>query len=119
MAGFTLHIQALIAAITQQKTQFTVTSKQETVGNYLSYVIPHMVYISAVVIGLVVVILRDGLVPSVVSNAAWAAVNVAIFSEFIMVAAPKYSRVRSAVPKPVVAPRVILPRTAQKVLQIE
>ncbi len=88
MAGFTIHIQALFAALSGQKATFHVTSKHQIKGNFLHLVYPHIAYIILVAVGMVVAAAREGLTPSVVTNVAWAVLNVGIFMEFIRAASP-------------------------------
>ncbi len=88
MAGFTIHIKAFFAALTGEKSSFSVTSKRKIEGNFINLIVPHLVYIVLVVIGFMRVLIREGFDPSVVTNLAWAIVNVVIFSEFIKAALP-------------------------------
>ncbi len=88
MAAFTIHIRALLAALTGQKNSFSVTSKQQIQGNFISMVIPHLVYIGLVAAGLGFALFREGFSPSVLSNIAWALLNVTIFSQFIVASMP-------------------------------
>lgn len=92
MAGFNIHTRALWAAITRTKSSFSVTSKRALEGNFINLVIPHLIYIALVVIGIPVALLREGLSPSVVTNLAWAFLNIAIFLEFIRAALPNRIR---------------------------
>ena len=88
MAGWTIHLRALFAALTGEKTSFSVTSKKALTGNFAHLVIPHIVYIALVLVGMTLGVAREGLSPSVVSNFAWAVLNAVIFTEFIAVALP-------------------------------
>jgi cellulose synthase (UDP-forming) len=111
MAGFNIHMSAFWAALTGRKNSFSVTSKRQLKGNFVRFVIPQMAYIGAVLVGVVYTIMRENFTPSVVTNIAWAILNVAIFSEFIQAALPQTAvkpaerptsvRVRSIRPKPV------------------
>ena len=91
MAGFTIHIQALLSALSGKKATFAVTSKRQLSGNFLNLVTPHMLYIVLVAIGIIVAATREGLTPSVVTNSTWAILNVAVFMEFIHAAVPAES----------------------------
>jgi cellulose synthase (UDP-forming) len=88
MGGFNIHTSALWAALTGRKTSFAVTSKKKVQGNFVGLVIPHIIYVVLVAVGIAYAILRDGLVPSVITNFAWAVLNTAIFTEFIGTALP-------------------------------
>ena len=89
MAGFNIHISAILASIFRTKSSFSVTSKQKIAGNFISLVIPQIAYIVLVAAGTVVALMRDGVTASFMSNMAWAVLNVAIFSKFIGVAMPQ------------------------------
>jgi cellulose synthase (UDP-forming) len=89
MAAFNIHIKALVAAMFNQKSTFSITSKKQVEGNFINLVIPHIVYIGLVAVGLGVALSREGFSPSVLSNLAWALLNVTIFLEFIKAALPK------------------------------
>lgn len=86
MASFAIHIGAVTAAIMGRKTPFAVTSKKKIDGSFLRLVVPHMAYAAIVAGGFAVALSREGLNPSVMTNFAWAILNVAIFSEFILAA---------------------------------
>lgn len=98
MAGFTIHLQALFAALTGAKSGFSVTSKTRLSGNFVRLVIPHIAYVVLAVIGVAVAVAREGITPSVVSNFAWAVLYVAIFSEFIVAALPQWEPRRAPMP---------------------
>ncbi len=91
MAGFHIHISALWANIIGKKSGFSVTSKRAISGNFSRLVIPHFLYILLVIGGIPIAIMREGLSASVITNFAWAFLNVAIFMEFIMAALPQRS----------------------------
>lgn len=88
MGAFMIHIQALISALFGLKTSFVVTSKTRVDGNFTGLVAPHLLYIAAVVVGVVVAVLREGFDASVVANLSWATLNVALFIPFILAAIP-------------------------------
>jgi cellulose synthase (UDP-forming) len=103
MAGFNIHISAMIAALLRRKSPFAVTSKRGVEGNFLYLVIPHLLYIAAFAVGLGVALAREGFSPSLLSNMAWGMLNIAIFMEFIKAALPQ----RSVAPKLVRAPSAV------------
>lgn len=92
LSSFYLQIRAIAAIILGQKTKFAVTSKSEIKGNFLNLAIPQILYTGLAVIGLGLGLLREGLSASLLSNAAWAVLNVALFMPFIIAAAPKRKR---------------------------
>jgi cellulose synthase (UDP-forming) len=98
MAGFHIHISALWANIINKKSSFSVTSKRALSGNFLNLVIPHMLYVLVVAAGIAVAIMRDGVSASVITNFAWAFLNVAIFLEFVGAALPQKAVSESKVP---------------------
>jgi cellulose synthase (UDP-forming) len=89
MAGFNIHISAILASVLGIKSGFSITSKRKVSGNFIPLVVPQILYIVAMTGGIVVAILRDGMTASVISNFAWAILNTAVFSEFISAALPK------------------------------
>lgn len=92
MAGFNIHIRAIIASALRLKSSFAVTSKTQIAGNFLGLVKPQMAYAVAAIGGIFVAVMREGFSASVMSNIAWAILNVAIFTEFIKAALPDRSR---------------------------
>jgi len=91
MAGWNIHLKALWASFTGAKSSFAVTPKRQQTGNFLGLVVPHIAYIIIAIVGVGYAFMRDGLSPSLVTNVAWASLNVAIFMEFIRAAMPDSS----------------------------
>ncbi len=89
LSAFPIHLQAIWQIIRGKKSGFVVTSKRAVAGNHGYLVAPHIVYIVLVGIGVLVGALREGLNPSILSNAAWALVYVASFVPFISAAFQK------------------------------
>jgi cellulose synthase (UDP-forming) len=89
LSSFVIQIKGVFAVLTNQKTAFAVTSKQEVAGNYLYLVWPHLLYVAAAIVGVTIALLRAGLSASLLANLAWVAVNIAAFTPFILAAAPK------------------------------
>ncbi len=89
-----IHIKAIIAVLSNQKSAFAITSKTKLEGNFVNLVIPHLVYIGLVIIGIGVALGREGLTPSLITNTSWAAFYVAIFVPFIKAALPQSDKVR-------------------------
>lgn len=84
--SFTLQLQALKSVLLKQKMGFAVTPKQAQEGNFLFLVYPHLFYIIATVIASIVGIHREGVNPSVMTNIAWASLNICMFIPFIRAA---------------------------------
>jgi cellulose synthase (UDP-forming) len=89
LSSFSIQLKGIFAVLTNQKTAFSVTSKQEVAGNYLYLVWPHMLYIALAVVGVGVALIREGLTASLLANLAWIVVNAVAFMPFILAAAPK------------------------------
>ncbi len=88
MGGFNIHIKAIWTALTRQKSAFSVTPKEQQYGNFVNLVIPHIAYITIVLIGIVVAVMREGTSAAFVANLAWAGLNVGVFVPFIYAALP-------------------------------
>lgn len=89
VSSFWIHLQALWSAITGQKVAFSITAKKGLRGNFLYLTAPHMIYIVLVLIGLPVVISREGLSASVINNVAWCVFNIGMFIPYILASAPE------------------------------
>jgi cellulose synthase (UDP-forming) len=88
ISSFVLQLRGILAVATNQKTSFTVTSKQAVKGNFLYLVAPQIAYIVAAVIGLIVGLRREGLNASLLANLSWAVVDSVAFIPFILAATP-------------------------------
>ncbi len=88
LSSFWLQIRAVIAVLTNEKTSFVVTSKQQIQGNFTHLVVPHLFYVALAVVGIVVALLREGISSSLLANLSWVIVNVAVFLPFIAAASP-------------------------------
>lgn len=89
MSSFYIFITAAFSTIFGFKATFKVTSKSaKDEGNYLKYTIPHFTYIILGIGAAYLAIIREGLVPSVVTNISWVLFNFAFFFGFIRVAYP-------------------------------
>lgn len=86
VASFPLHLKAVAQILTGRKSGFVVTSKRAVAGSHGRLAWPHILYIILVVVGIAYAILREGLTASILSNAAWSLVYVAIFIPFISAA---------------------------------
>lgn len=88
MGSFPIHIRALWAVLSGEKSSFSITSKKKIHGNFIGLVIPHILYIVLVAVGFGVAINRNGLNVSVWNNLAWALFNIAAMTPFILAAVP-------------------------------
>jgi cellulose synthase (UDP-forming) len=86
--SFWLQMKAVTAVLTNQKTTFAVTPKQQLHGNFLPLVIPNLVYIGLFATGASYAVWRDGISASVVTNIAWATLNTALFFPMVLAASP-------------------------------
>jgi cellulose synthase (UDP-forming) len=89
-SSFEIFLRALVGVILRQKASFSITSKVKISGNFYNLISIHILYISATVIGLLVALYREGLDPSVVTNIAWAIVNISFFIPFMRSAVPEF-----------------------------
>ncbi len=89
MGQFHIHCLAIWSALTRQKVTFSITPKTEQSGNFIKFVIPHIVYIAAAFIGMSYAFHLNGLSAAFIANSAWALLNVGIFIPMIYAAAPK------------------------------
>lgn len=88
LAAFPIHLRALLAVLTNTGNKFTVTSKVQLTGNFIRLVLPHLAYIVLAVIGVFVAYWREGVSASLITNASWALMYIAVFMPFILAALP-------------------------------
>ncbi len=105
MGSFSIHIKALWAALTRQKSSFQVTPKRQVEGNFISLVIPHLAYIALVAGGMIFAFAREGMSASFVANTAWSLLNICVFLPFIHAAMPARAK-PNADAKGVAAPQM-------------
>jgi cellulose synthase (UDP-forming) len=91
MGAFMIHIQAFLATILGFKNNFIITPKNKQEGNFISLIIPHIIYILFVAIGLTYAVAREGFNASVGANLCWALFNIAVFLPYMMAAIPSWS----------------------------
>ncbi len=103
MSAFTIHLQALWAAATGQKSAFAVTSKEALSGNFVRLSSVHIGYVVVALFGLVVAFAREGLSASLINNAAWALFTTAVFVPFIRASLPQ----KKAEPEPLKTPALM------------
>ncbi|MDP3958389.1 MAG: glycosyltransferase [bacterium] len=86
MGSFIIHLQALVDLLVGKKSSFAITSKTRLSGSFLNLAIPHLIYVGIVAAGVTVAYLRTGMTPSLMTNTAWALINIAVFAPFIAAA---------------------------------
>lgn len=89
MGAFTIHLRALWAALTNQRSGFSVTSKEALSGNFLRLAAAHIAYIGVATLGIGVAYLREGFSASLINNIAWIALNIVILYPYIKAAGGK------------------------------
>jgi len=100
MSAFTIHLRALWAAATRQKSEFVITPKEMLSGNFVRLATVHIAYIVLCVFGVLVAFVREGLSASLINNLAWAALNSAIFVPFIRSSLPQGTASTQPAPAP-------------------
>lgn len=100
MSAFTIHLQALWAAMTRRKSAFNVTSKEAVTGNFIRLSTAHIAYIVLSAFGIIVAFAREGLSASLINNTAWALFITAVFIPFIRSSLPQKSRTATPAPAP-------------------
>ena len=89
MSAFTIHLRALWATLTRQKSAFSISSKEALTGNFIRLCTVHLAYISVAAFGIVVALSREEFSASLVNNLAWALLNTAVFLPFIKASLPQ------------------------------
>ena len=82
-SSFPLQLSALVSAILGKKDVFTITAKKALSGNFIYLAFPHIAYVIAVIVGMVIAVHREGFNPSVVTNISWAFFNITFMYPFI------------------------------------
>lgn len=88
ISSFYVFIRATWSTITGKKAKFEITPKEAQSGNYLKLAAPHLGYVGISLVAILVGVLREGLVPSVMTNISWIIFNTIFFSAFIRCAYP-------------------------------
>lgn len=86
IASWPIFSLAFLFTILRIKSSFKITAKEKQTGNYISLAALHIMYIVAVVGGLVYAVGRDGVTSSLITNASWAVLYVVMFLPFIRAA---------------------------------
>lgn len=86
LSSFPIHMQAVWQILRGKKSGFVVTSKTKLSGRHIRLVAPHLSYIVLVLAGIGVASYREGLTASLLTNATWAFIYIAIFLPFIQAA---------------------------------
>lgn len=88
LAAFPIHLSALFDVVFNRKTSFHVTAKKAQQGNFLPLAVPHLLYLLAVIGGVLLTIGRGANAAAFAANLAWAVVYLAIFTPFVVAALP-------------------------------
>jgi cellulose synthase (UDP-forming) len=90
MGSFFIFTSALISVLLNRKVSFVVTSKQSIQGNFISMVIPQLIYFGICVFASIFYLVSRGFTPSFVTNFSWIFFNNIVFLPFILAAMPKF-----------------------------
>lgn len=88
IASWPIYTAALIATVLRVGKGFRITSKAGADTSFLRLVVLHIAYIMALVIGIGLAVRRDGISPSLITNASWAVLYIIMFIPFIRAAIP-------------------------------
>ncbi len=83
MASWPLQLSALKSTLLRQPARFEVTAKKQRQGNFIWLTFPHLVYVALALYGITIAFPREGLDSALITNLAWIAVNVTMFTPFI------------------------------------
>lgn len=86
--SFWIFCKALFSVIFRIKTSFAVTSKQKLSGNFVHLIIPHLIFTLVGIVAIVMAYQANGLIPAVMTNAAWIVFNIFTFVPFMLSALP-------------------------------
>ena len=95
MSSSYVFIRAVLGSLFGIKSGFKVTSKEYEGGNFIKLAVPHIVYTFVGVTAMIVGVVREGFVPSVITNASWVLFNIIMFFGFIRVAYPWQVKTRA------------------------
>ncbi len=97
LAAWPIHVMAFFSTIFRIKSTFKVTSKEKQGGSYLRLASLHIIYSLVIFVGIGLAVYRDGISPSLVTNASWGLLYVALFLPFIRAAMSE--RMATALPQ--------------------
>jgi cellulose synthase (UDP-forming) len=90
MGSWYIHLRALWAAATRQRSAFQITQKSGSKNSgALRLVTWHILYIGVAAVGFALALSREGVSASLINNSAWALLNSVIFYPFIRAALPQ------------------------------
>lgn len=92
MSSFMIHIQALIAVLSGQKSSFNITSKTQVSGNFIYLNWAHLIYISISLIGVYYYLNYIGVTASLFANTTWIILNIIIMIPFLRASLPIIKR---------------------------
>ena len=82
-SSWLLQLIAIKSSLFNEKSEFMVTPKKVSSGNFMHLVYVHISYSLLVFLGIGLSIYREGINPSVITNAAWGLFNVIMFFPYI------------------------------------
>lgn len=88
IASWPIYILAMLLTLLRIRSSFKVTAKERQTGNYMVLVVPHILYILAVVVGIGWMAYRHGIDSSLITNASWGILYVVMFLPFVRAALP-------------------------------
>lgn len=88
ISSFYVFVNALFSVLIGKHEPFEVTPKAAVKGNFLKFAYPHIAYIFLSLFAITVGIIREGFVPSIITNISWVAFNIMFFFAFIRAAYP-------------------------------
>ncbi len=90
MGSFFVFTSALISVILNRKVSFAVTSKEAIQGNFIKFVIPHIIYFCLSIFASVYYLYHSGFTPSFITNFSWIFFNNIVFAPFVLAAMPNF-----------------------------
>jgi len=88
VSSFYVFIKAVLSTVFGIKAKFNITSKSEESGNFIFLAAPHFLYSALGITAIIYAFIKNGFVPSVLTNASWIIFNIAFFFGFIRAAYP-------------------------------
>jgi cellulose synthase (UDP-forming) len=99
MGSWYIHLRALYAAATRQRSAFQITQKHKSAAQpAFKLVFWHVAYLGVATIGIGIAFAREGVSASLINNSAWALLNSVVFYPFIRAALPSAAEPADTVP---------------------
>ncbi len=90
LSSWPIYASAFLMTLLRIPNRFKVTAKERNNGNYFMLVLLHWLYIAAVIFGIGWAESRDGVTTSLITNASWAFLYIAMFMPFIRASLPDH-----------------------------